>query len=135
MVLSSKTISALKLLIDLGERYSSNELVSLNDAAKRKDLSKKFLEQIVPVLKQAGLIVGSRGNQGGYKLSKNPRDISIKEILILTESLFNKTNSGSQAIDSLMNDSDNLLDDFFTAKTLQDLIDLQLNSYSNSYII
>ena len=135
MVLSSKTISALKLLIDLGERYSSNELVSLNDAAKRKDLSKKFLEQIVPILKQAGLIVGSRGKQGGYKLSKNPRDISIKEILILTESLFNKTNSGSQAIDSLMNDSDNLLDDFFTAKTLQDLIDLQLNSYSNSYII
>ena len=135
MVLSSKTISALKLLIDLGERYSSNELVSLNDAAKRKDLSKKFLEQIVPILKQAGLIIGSRGNQGGYKLSKNPSDISIKEILILTESLFNKTNSGSQAIDSLMNDSDNLLDDFFTAKTLQDLIDLQLNSYSNSYII
>ena len=135
MVLSSKTISALKLLIDLGERYSSNELVSLNDAAKRKDLSKKFLEQIVPILKQAGLIIGSRGNQGGYKLNKNPSDISIKEILILTESLFNKTNSGSQAIDSLMNDSDNLLDDFFTAKTLQDLIDLQLNSYSNSYII
>ena len=93
MILSSKTISSLKLLIDLGENYSSGEFISLNDVAKRKDLSKKFLEQIVPALKQAGFIIGNRGNQGGYKLNKKPSEIMIKDVLLLSETLFNSYKS------------------------------------------
>ena len=135
MILSSKTISALKLLIDLGERFSLNEFVSLNDVAKRKDLSKKFLEQIVPLLKQADLIIGNRGNQGGYKLNKKPSEILIKDILSITETVFNKSKSGSQAIDSFVNELDAKIDAFLISTTLQDLIDKQLDSYSNSYII
>lgn len=135
MILSSKTISSLKLLIDLGENYSSSEFISLNDVAKRKDLSKKFLEQIVPVLKRAGFIIGNRGNQGGYKLNKKPNEIFIKDILLLSETMFNNCKTGSQAIDSLLNELDANIDLFFKEKTLQDLIDKQLDSYSNSYII
>ena len=135
MVLSSKTISSLKLLIDLGENYSSGEFISLNDVAKRKDLSKKFLEQIVPALKQAGFIIGNRGNQGGYKLNKKPNQILIKDVLLLSETMFSNFKSGSQAIDSLLNELDSNIDSFFNKKTLQDLIDKQLDSYSNSYII
>ena len=135
MVLSSKTISSLKLLIDLGENYSSGEFISLNDVAKRKDLSKKFLEQIVPALKQAGFIIGNRGNQGGYKLNKKPNLILIKDVLLLSETVFNNFKSGSQAIDSLLNELDSNIDAFFKEKTLQDLIEKQLDSYSNSYII
>ena len=135
MILSSKAVSTLKLLIDLGENYSTNAFISLNDIAKRKDLSKKFLEQIVPVLKQAGLVIGNRGNQGGYKLNKKPNEILIKDILSLSETVFNSFNSGSQAIDSLLNELDASIDSFFQNKTLQDLIDKQVESYSNSYII
>ena len=135
MILSSKTISSLKLLIDLGENYSSGEFISLNDVAKRKDLSKKFLEQIVPALKQAGFIIGNRGNQGGYKLNKKPSEIMIKDVLLLSETLFNSYKSNSQPIDSLLDELDASIDAFFKEKTLQSLIDKQLDSYSNSYII
>lgn len=135
MILSSKTVSSLKLLIDLGENYPSDEFISLNDVAKRKDLSKKFLEQIVPALKQAGFIVGNRGNQGGYKLNKKPSEIMVKDVLLLSETLFNSYKSSSQAIDSFLNELDAYIDDFFKDKTLQNLIDKQQDSYSNSYII
>lgn len=135
MILSSKTVSSLKLLIDLGENYPSGEFISLNDVAKRKDLSKKFLEQIVPALKQAGFIVGNRGNQGGYKLNKKPSEIMIKDVLLLSETLFNSYKSNSQPIDSLLDELDASIDTFFKEKTLQSLIDKQLDSYSNSYII
>ena len=43
MKLSSKTITAIKMFIDLGEQYE-NGFISLKDIAQRKDLSKKFLE-------------------------------------------------------------------------------------------
>ena len=135
MVLSSRTISALKLLIDLGERYSTKEMVSLNDVAKRKDLSKKFLEQIIPLLRQADLLIGNRGNQGGYRLAKKPTEISLKDILYLTEPVFNKNESGSQAIDKAISGLDKAVEDYLSNKTLQDLIDEEIESYSNSYII
>ena len=135
MLLSSKTISSIKLLIELGEHYSSDEYVSLNDVSKRKGLSKKFLEQIVPILKQSGLIICLRGNQGGYKLSKKPKDITLKEILNLTESVFDRCDSSSQAIDQVMKELDEKIDEYITKTTLQDLIDKEISSYSNSYII
>ena len=79
MKISSKTITAIKMFIDLGEHYDDG-FISLVDIAKRKDLSKKFLEQIVPLYKNNGLILGTRGNQGGYKLAKAPREISLRDI-------------------------------------------------------
>ena len=135
MNLSSKTVSSLKLLIDLGENYQSGEFISLNDISRRKDLSKKFLEQIVPFLKQSGLIIGNRGTQGGYKLNKKPSEITLKEILLLTENGFEKANANSQAIDSVMNTLDVIINNYLTMTTLQDLVDKEVDSYSNSYII
>ena len=67
MKLSSKTITAIKMFIDLGEHYDEG-YISLVDIANRKELSKKFLEQIVPIYKANGLLLGTRGNQGGYAL-------------------------------------------------------------------
>ena len=77
MKLSSKTITAIKMFIDLGEHYEEG-YISLVDIAKRKDVSKKFLEQIVPLYKANGLLLGARGNQGGYRLSKTPNEISFQ---------------------------------------------------------
>ena len=46
MKLSSRTITAIKMFIDLGEHYEDG-FISLVDIANRKDVSKKFLEQIM----------------------------------------------------------------------------------------
>ena len=59
--------------------------MALKDIAQRQDISKKYLEQIIPVLNRAGLLQTSRGFQGGYRLAKAPEDYSVGEILRAAE--------------------------------------------------
>lgn len=134
MKLSSRTITAIKMFIDLGERYESG-FVSLKDIARRKDLSKKFLEQIVPSYKNAGLLLINRGNQGGYKLAKSPNQISLKEIIYILESGLAKEQIGYPPIDNAINGVDKLLDDYFSNISLAKLIEEQQELYSNNYSI
>ena len=122
------------MFIDLGEHYSES-YISLIDISKRKDISKKFLEQIVPLYKNAGLILGNRGNQGGYRLAKTPNQITLKDIVHITESLFGKINSGSLPIDEAFDDLDSLMDEYLTKITLEKLVEKQILSYSNNYYI
>ena len=134
MKLSSKTITAIKMFIDLGEQYE-NGFISLKDIAQRKDLSKKFLEQIVPSFKNSGLLLGNRGNQGGYKLAKSPNKIYLKDIIYVFENNLTKENIGYAPIDNVINKVDQLLDDYFSQVTLAKLIDDQRESYLNDYSI
>ena len=134
MKLSSKTITAVKMFIDLGEHYEEG-YISLVDIAKRKDVSKKFLEQIVPLYKASGLLVGTRGNQGGYRLAKAPKEVTLKDIIYISENGLGKENTGYAPIDSFLNQIDNHLDLYLEKKTLADLIETAKESYSNDYII
>ena len=134
MKLSSKTITAVKMFIDLGEHYEEG-YISLVDIAKRKDISKKFLEQIVPLYKASGLLVGTRGNQGGYRLAKAPKEVTLKDIIYISENGLGKENTGYAPIDSFLNQIDNHLDLYLEKKTLADLIETAKESYSNDYII
>ena len=122
------------MFIDLGEHYSES-YISLIDISKRKDISKKFLEQIVPLYKNAGLILGNRGNQGGYRLAKTPNQITLKDIVHITENLFGKINSGSLPIDEAFDDLDSLMDEYLAKITLEKLVEKQILSYSNNYYI
>ena len=134
MKLSSKTITAIKMFIDLGEQYE-NGFISLKDIAQRKDLSKKFLEQIVPSFKNSGLLLGNRGNQGGYKLAKSPNQISLKDIIYIQENNLAKESINFASIDSAINKADALLEDYFSKISLAKLIEDQRESYLNDYSI
>lgn len=134
MKLSSRTITAIKMFIDLGEHYEEG-FISLVDIAKRKELSKKFLEQIVPLYKSNNLLLGNRGNQGGYRLSKAPNQISLKEIVSISELSLEKTSYSDSTITSITNDLDNLLDNYLEKMTLDKLIELEQSQYLNSYCI
>ena len=134
MKLSSRTITAIKMFIDLGEHYEEG-CISLVDIAKRKELSKKFLEQIVPLYKTNNLLLGNRGNQGGYRLSKAPNQISLKDIVSISELSLEKTSYSDSTITSITNDLDNLLDSYLEKMTLDKLIELEQSQYLNSYCI
>ena len=134
MKLSSRTITAIKMFIDLGEHYEEG-FISLVDIAKRKDLSKKFLEQIVPLYKSNNLLLGNRGNQGGYRLSKTPNQISLKDIVSISELSLEKTSYDDATITSITNDLDNLLDNYLSNITLDKLIEMEQSLYSNNYCI
>ena len=134
MKLSSRTITAIKMFIDLGEHYEEG-FISLVDIAKRKDLSKKFLEQIVPLYKANGLLLGTRGNQGGYRLSKTPNEISLKDIIYISENWLGKDNVGYAPIDDFLNQIDTHLNLYLEKKSLTDLVESAKADYSNNYVI
>ena len=134
MKLSSKTITAIKMFVDLGEHYEEG-FISLVDIAKRKEISKKFLEQIVPLYKNSGLLIGARGNQGGYRLAKTPNEITLKDIIYVSENGLSKEMTNYAPIDSFLSEIDQHLDLYLEKKTLADLIDKAKESYSNSYFI
>lgn len=134
MKLSSKTVTAIKMFIDLGEHYEDG-YISLIDIASRKDLSKKFLEQIVPLYKNSGLIIGTRGNQGGYRLAKAPNKVSLKDIIYLSETGLENINYQDAIINGITSDLDKILDAYFTKVTLDKLIETEQSLYSNNYCI
>jgi Rrf2 family protein len=105
------------------------------DIANRKGVSKKFLEQIVIPYKKAGLLIGSRGNQGGYKLARAPHLITLKDIIEVSEnSLFEKQNEGN-LVKEILKGMDQRIDEYFSSITLSTLVDKQIASYGNSYSI
>ena len=84
MKISTKGRYALRMMVDLAE-HQNGEYISLKDIAQRQEVSKKYLEQIVPILNKSGFLKTNRGYQGGYMLSKPPRQYTVGDILRLTE--------------------------------------------------
>ena len=76
MKISTKGRYALRLLIDLAQHNDSG-FITLKDIAARQNISKKYLEQIVPILTKSQMVQSNRGFQGGYKLSKRPDQICV----------------------------------------------------------
>ncbi|MBQ1340465.1 MAG: Rrf2 family transcriptional regulator [Ruminococcus sp.] len=84
MKISTKGRYALRMLYDLA-LHQEEGFVSLKDIAERQNISKKYLEQIVPLLNRSGLLKTNRGNHGGYMLSLKPSECSVGEVLRATE--------------------------------------------------
>lgn len=84
MRISTKGRYALRLLVDLA-RNGGDAPVALKDIAERQSLSKKYLEQIVPMLTKSGILHTSRGFQGGYSLARSAGEYTVGEILRITE--------------------------------------------------
>ncbi len=80
MKLSTKGRYGLRAMIDLA-RYSEEEPVSISSIAARQDISERYLEQLVGLLKKAGLVRSIRGATGGYILARSAAEISVGDIL------------------------------------------------------
>jgi len=78
--LSTKGRYGLRAMIDMA-RYSEEEPVSISSIAARQNISEGYLEQIVSLLKKAGLVKSIRGAAGGYVLAKDIEEISVGDIL------------------------------------------------------
>ncbi|MDR3240028.1 MAG: Rrf2 family transcriptional regulator [Clostridiales bacterium] len=92
MRLSAKTKYGLSALISMAANASAGESVTVVSLAKKLDISKIYLEQVFSLLKRAGLVTSIKGAQGGYQLSRDPKDITVYEILSAIETaMFEKT--------------------------------------------
>lgn len=84
MKISTRGRYALRVLIDLAE-HDNGAFIPLKDVAARQGISQKYLEGIIGELTKSGFLEGMHGKGGGYKLCKNPEDITVGDILRSTE--------------------------------------------------
>ena len=80
MKLSTKGRYGLRALIDLAQ-FSEVEPVSIGSIAARQGISERYLEQLMALMKKAGLIKSIRGAGGGYVLARDAKDISVGDVL------------------------------------------------------
>ena len=80
MKLSTRSRYGVRLMVDLADNYGGNP-VFLKDAARREEISEKYLSLIVIPLRNSGLISSTRGARGGYSLARKPEEISVLEVL------------------------------------------------------
>lgn len=78
--LSTKGRYGLRALIDLAQ-YSENEPVSITSISDRQGISERYLEQLMGMMKKAGLVKSIRGAGGGYVLARELKEISVGDVL------------------------------------------------------
>ncbi len=121
MKISTRGRYSLRMMIDLAQHYNEG-FIALKDISARQDISKKYLEQIIPFLNRSGLLLANKGHMGGYQLSKPPCEINVREILESAE--------GSLAPVSCMDNCPNICekaDGCLTLPIYQGLYDVILN--------
>lgn len=145
MHISTKGRYALRMLLDLAEHRESG-FIALKDIAARQDISKKYLEQIIPMLTKGSVLRASRGTAGGYMLAHAPDTITVGEVLRLTEgSLSPVACAGENPIECtrcadcptlpVWQGLARVINEYLDDITLQDILDQQHAKVSNDYVI
>lgn len=131
MKISTRGRYALRVMIDLAIN-SNGKYISLKDIAERQEISNKYLEQIISLLNKAGYLETARGQTGGYKLAKKPKEYIVGDILRATEGelapIYCLTENGECDRQkkcktySFWKGLDNVINEYIDSKTLEDLI-------------
>ena len=84
MRISTKGRYGLRTLMDIA-MHQDMGVVTLNDIAKRQNISVKYLWQVINPLKTAGILNVTRGAKGGYLLARRPEDITMLDVVTILE--------------------------------------------------
>jgi len=87
MKLSTRTRYGMRAVIELANSRKAGP-VQLRVISERQDISIKYLEQLIAVLKSAGIVRSIRGAKGGYVLAKPPNKTKLSEIFTALEGPF-----------------------------------------------
>lgn len=84
MKLSTRTRYGIRAVLELAENYGNGPL-RLKIIAQRQEISVKYLEQLMAVLRSAGFVRSIRGSKGGYLLAKAPMEIKLSDVFYCLE--------------------------------------------------
>lgn len=84
MKLSTRSRYGARLMFELAVNRGK-EYMLLKDIARQQDISEKYLSKLIIPLRGSGLVTSARGHHGGYKLTKPPSDITLREIVEVLE--------------------------------------------------
>lgn len=80
MKVNTKVRYGMRAILQVAESYGQDP-VSISTIAETQEISGKYLEQVVGILRRAGLIISHKGVKGGYSLSRSPEDITLWEVI------------------------------------------------------
>jgi len=131
MKISTKGRYALRVMADIALN-GEDKKITIVELASRNSISDKYLEQIISLMVKNNLLLSFRGAQGGYKLSRPAKEITIGEIMRATEgkletvSCINSNEKCDKAEMCLTVNVwaklDKIVNEFFDSTTLDDVI-------------
>lgn len=143
MIVSTRGRYALRVMIDIAE-HPNEPYIPLRSIAARQGISEKYLESILKILVQEHLLEGMRGKGGGYRLTREPDQYTVGEILTLTEGSLAPVSCLAQGAApcprmsscrtyDMWKGLDDLIEDYFGKITLADLA--APDEEGNDYVI
>ena len=85
MKVSTRVHYFLRAMTELARSFRDDRLLSIAEIARNEGLPLAYLEQQVGELRRAGLVEGTRGVHGGYKLARAPKAITVGEVYRVLE--------------------------------------------------
>src|SRR5689334_13508715 len=85
MKVSTRVHYGLRAMTELARSYRNDRLLSIAEIARSEGLPLAYLEQLVGELRRAGLVEGTRGVRGGYRLARAPEAITVGEVYRVLE--------------------------------------------------
>jgi len=136
MKLSTQSRYGVRAIFDIA--YHSEGLeTQVKDISRRQGISQRYLEQIFQKLRKGGIVGSRRGPTGGYFLGKEPEDITLGEVIRITEGDINPVRcvnaegskqpckrSGQCVTQTVWNEAGKRLKDYFDSITIKDLCNL-----------
>ena len=133
MKISTKVEFGIIAIIDIPTYSKNGSAVTTPEIAKRQNISKKYLEQILSCLSSAALVRGQKGSNGGYVIAKKYSDITFKDIInaldvsVLSDVYFS-TQSDNETIVTLINQKlwdvmSGYLQKYADSITLEDIVE------------
>jgi Rrf2 family protein len=86
MRISAKGRYALAAMVHMAQGYTKGECITVISISEKLGISKIYLEQVFSLLKRGDIVTSVKGAQGGYMLTRMPRDISVYDVLLTIES-------------------------------------------------
>ena len=131
MKISTRTRYGIRAVLELAVGYGQGPL-QLKVIAQHQDISVKYLEQIIAMLKSGGLVRSVRGAKGGYILAKSPNQVKLSDVFACLEGPVNTVdcienqNYCARAADCLARQVwtqvQNAINNVLQSITLQDLV-------------
>jgi Rrf2 family protein len=85
--LSCKSEYAILALLEMATHYQNGEPMQIRQIANQQNIPDRYLEQLLATLRRGGIIKSQRGSKGGYLLAREPRKITVLDILECLEGL------------------------------------------------
>ncbi|BAY33586.1 hypothetical protein NIES2107_54850 [Nostoc carneum NIES-2107] len=129
MEISCKSEYAILALLEMATHYQNGEPMQIRQIAAQQNIPDRYLEQLLATLRRGGIIKSQRGSKGGYLLAREPRRISIFEVLECLEGLDVRTDQDdikprtvdSFVVEEIWQEACQAANSVFQNYTLQDL--------------